>query len=312
MDVLKRAVALDPDFAQAWMALWDVYRNAGTFIAEPPGKSWTQLAEEALAQARRSAPDAFFILFSDIDGHMRRGEWRQAAELLDEIEAKKDRQGLQADLAGSRGFQLWVVGRVGQAVVHMERARDRDPLDGNRSAILGDTYAAAGDLPAAFAEFDRGLKTQQHIRLLGNALTTALATKDRALIEARLDAFVAAKGAGWQIHAAMKPLLSQPAQGLAELRRFSAGSQSPQVQAAAGVWAAYFGDAEMAFSLLNTPTLRANTVEFTRFWRPVARDVRRLPAFRQLVRDMGLVDYWRESGWPDLCKPVGADDFECS
>jgi hypothetical protein len=23
------------------------------------------------------------------------------------------------------------------------------------------------------------------------------------------------------------------------------------------------------------------------------------------------VDYWRARGWPDLCRPMGADDFVC-
>ena len=29
------------------------------------------------------------------------------------------------------------------------------------------------------------------------------------------------------------------------------------------------------------------------------------------VVDAGLVDLWRERGWPDLCRPVGTDDFAC-
>jgi hypothetical protein len=36
------------------------------------------------------------------------------------------------------------------------------------------------------------------------------------------------------------------------------------------------------------------------------------PRFKQILRDMGLVDYWRQSGkWADFCRPVGEDDFEC-
>ncbi len=36
------------------------------------------------------------------------------------------------------------------------------------------------------------------------------------------------------------------------------------------------------------------------------------PRFKEIVRDVGLVDYWRASGnWGDYCKPVGNDDFEC-
>jgi hypothetical protein len=29
------------------------------------------------------------------------------------------------------------------------------------------------------------------------------------------------------------------------------------------------------------------------------------------MRDVGLFAYWREWSWPDLCRPVGDDDFEC-
>jgi hypothetical protein len=39
--------------------------------------------------------------------------------------------------------------------------------------------------------------------------------------------------------------------------------------------------------------------------------VRKTERFKKFLRDTGLVDYWRARGWPDLCRPVGADDFEC-
>lgn len=39
--------------------------------------------------------------------------------------------------------------------------------------------------------------------------------------------------------------------------------------------------------------------------------MRKTEAFKDLMRKAGLVDYWRARGWPDMCRPVGADDFEC-
>jgi hypothetical protein len=39
--------------------------------------------------------------------------------------------------------------------------------------------------------------------------------------------------------------------------------------------------------------------------------LRKTERFKNLARKAGLVDYWRVDGWPDLCRPVGADDFEC-
>jgi len=48
-------------------------------------------------------------------------------------------------------------------------------------------------------------------------------------------------------------------------------------------------------------------------FRPVYRDMRRLPGFKDLVRQDGLVEYWRAiDNWGDYCRPLeGSDDFEC-
>ena len=46
-------------------------------------------------------------------------------------------------------------------------------------------------------------------------------------------------------------------------------------------------------------------------WGPTASSVRKTERFKTLVRNAGLVGYWRAHTWPDLCRPVGADDFTC-
>jgi hypothetical protein len=50
---------------------------------------------------------------------------------------------------------------------------------------------------------------------------------------------------------------------------------------------------------------------FPIFWHPSYAPLRKLDRFKAYVRKAGFVDYWRAHGWPDLCRPVGADDFEC-
>ena len=33
--------------------------------------------------------------------------------------------------------------------------------------------------------------------------------------------------------------------------------------------------------------------------------------FQQLIGDVGLVEYWRERGWPERCQPLEGSQFEC-
>ncbi|MFU8832966.1 MAG: hypothetical protein ACNA7J_12550, partial [Wenzhouxiangella sp.] len=46
-------------------------------------------------------------------------------------------------------------------------------------------------------------------------------------------------------------------------------------------------------------------------WTPKLKHFRQSGAFRQRIRDTGMLDYWREHGWPEKCRPIGEDDFEC-
>ena len=46
-------------------------------------------------------------------------------------------------------------------------------------------------------------------------------------------------------------------------------------------------------------------------WHPSYAPARKTERFKAFVRKAGLVDYWRAKGWPDLCHPVGTDDFAC-
>jgi DNA-binding SARP family transcriptional activator/TolB-like protein len=50
---------------------------------------------------------------------------------------------------------------------------------------------------------------------------------------------------------------------------------------------------------------------FNYVWNASYAPARKTESFKQFVRDAGFVDYWRMHGWPDLCHPVGADDFAC-
>ena len=53
------------------------------------------------------------------------------------------------------------------------------------------------------------------------------------------------------------------------------------------------------------------TATLAPLWYPAHAPLRKTERFKALVRKIGLVDYWRAKGWPDLCHPTTADDFAC-
>ena len=77
-----------------------------------------------------------------------------------------------------------------------------------------------------------------------------------------------------------------------------------------GAVAARFGDSELAMTSFEE-TFASSPEQVYAIWRPVYRDMRKLPRFKEFVRQIGLVDYWKQYGWPDVCRSFGENDFEC-
>lgn len=46
-------------------------------------------------------------------------------------------------------------------------------------------------------------------------------------------------------------------------------------------------------------------------WDSSYQEFRQTSAFRSRVTASGLLAYWQANGWPDLCRAIGDDDFEC-
>ena len=80
------------------------------------------------------------------------------------------------------------------------------------------------------------------------------------------------------------------------------------------LWADYFGDKDLALAAMRRGISKTTFDQFslTSLWYPYATGLRSDPRFKEIVRERGMVDYWRASGeWGDFCKPMGTDDFEC-
>jgi hypothetical protein len=71
------------------------------------------------------------------------------------------------------------------------------------------------------------------------------------------------------------------------------------------------GEFDATFDRIEQPMLTLGDYNQLRdLWGTDARALRAQPRFREVVERLKLVDYWRKSGWADVCRPKG-DSFEC-
>jgi TolB-like protein len=304
---LHRAVSLDPTFSLAWAGLSTLYTN-GAMLVPRRAEEWRSNATEALARARALAPDTPHVLLEIGVAETRRGRWLEAAAFFDQLQSSYRRYGVGNQSWGPRGAFLLGVGRVREAIPALERARAEEPLAPAFATFLSLAESGDGDLDAALAEIDRGLRLEgldTTFRVMG--LVIALTRNDRTDIARRLDAMEEG-GTNVRINRRMASYLDERAGAAAEIRRLDSEASQPERTMLAH-WAAFYGETDLSLELLSraAPGLGHPAV----LWQPLFRRVRGLPAFRELVQDMGFVEYWRTYGWSDFCQPMSGEEFSC-
>ena len=174
-------------------------------------------------------------------------------------------------------------------------------------AFLIGTHHLAGDTRAALAEYERG-KVVYSNWVFGDfiAIVVRLSSGEvRSPSELPLDA--------GDIDGAAMEHFYEPERALQALRILYADERyADQIaRRRLAVWAAYFGDPELALRAMKD-SVTASTLNAFLLWFPLFSEVRQQPSFKNLMRDLGFVAYWRAYGWPTYCQPSGGDDFECS
>ena len=311
----QKAISLDPDFINAYGLLQNLYQVAPLLITDEPSQTWSGRSDALITEIQKRFPDSWQAHESLAVRAGEQARWSEAVAEFELAAAAARRQGAVKRLYPPPGF-LNAVGRFSEAVKMLEATRDVDPLNQAVAVQLAEGYASLGETTAALAEFDRGLGLEgtNVARLRGTALLTAMATMDKAEFRRRLDDILNSEAPDRELNRLLGTMLDQPAAGLAEInRRLEDKSLVPLSRLRLAYWRAYFGDAQGALDLLWAEYKRSPTTTIVpvAMWRPVMRDVRRLPGFKDLMREMGLVDFWRKTRWADLCEPVGENDFEC-
>jgi len=312
IEKLEQAVALDPDFAIGWNELGNAYGVAFAFI--PEREEFIAKREAAFSRIVELAPETDFAL---VIAASRSGDWVEVERLY-----KKALTVAPANYETNYeyGWFLNYVGRPTEAMDYFQRIVRIEPLASGPHLDLGMTYELSGNINAATKATKKAIEfTNEPTVYNSNLLVLALEENNRALIDEYAALVVNSELLGINksdtrdLNQVMHDLLDKPKEAGSELRHFLTYPAYNNWMNRLGIatWASYFGEHELALQAFRESIGSAESgMNF--IWRPIHKGMRQLPGFKDLVREWGLVDYWRKSGkWGDFCHPVGEDDFEC-
>jgi adenylate cyclase len=299
---IDAAIAIDPKFARAWVHKARIHNYWG--LVKPANLTATErdIALSAVSRAIELEPNlaAGYYYLGSIKTES--GDFiggglaiRKALELSTESfwETSMTAHG-----------HYWPVGYLKRAHEIIEKSRRSDPLNHDNRECYISSLALLGDTQQAEEEYKRirGLVGENQWDDM-TITRVRLGTKD---ILSRDDIIYSDP-----IYDVAKKNLDSPKEGLSELRRLYANDDITTWDLTSiSIWAAYFGDPEFAMKAMEKGVnVDASWIRFS--WWPVMKEVRQMPRFKTLVKKIGLVDYWNKFGWPDLCHPVGDNDFVC-
>jgi TolB-like protein/Tfp pilus assembly protein PilF len=309
IEQLEKAVILDPEFAFGWSYLALIYTGAVDLIPDRAGE---------FEEKRKAAASCVVTLIPETDLALRVAailslDWIEMERLYKKaLSLAPDNDNTNFEYA----MFLLTVGRPMDAIEYWKRLVRIEPLHSGTYLYLGVTYELIGNSEAAAAAIKKGKElASQHAIFDVGLLALAQEENNRALIDEYLALLVNSELLGIinkaetrDLNQVMQALLDKPEEAIAELKLFMADPayNNPIRSGGIATWASYFGEHELALQVYK----QLDPV-FT-IWRPIHKEMRQLPEFKDFVREIGLVDYWRKSGkWGDFCHPVGDDDFEC-
>jgi len=303
--LLERATLLDPNYSAAWSRLG--LMTLATGWGKYPGENHEneERAYSLVLRAVQLDPESAQSISQLGQLLQVRRDWIRGEEAhLKALSLLPDSSRLTW-----YGNHLMRAGRSAAALEQYEKSEAVEPLMGHRYfrvpiAMAQRRFADARDLLA---------RSNPWGPLVGVDLEIALHEGDTEEIKAIMAAKPPTAISTIELYAPVLKVFDSHEMVLSTLRAAYAdnGSRWPSKLHDIALLAAYFGDEELALQTIGEES-RKGSPRFYAVWYPLMSEVRQLPGFKALVTDLNLVAYWRASGWADLCRPLGEDDFECS
>jgi adenylate cyclase len=298
---LEQAVEADPDFAAAWESLSAVYSTVPYWgIRDRSLEEYIQLSNQAADRALQLDPTLAFARGI-------RGSNDSALPPYDQITAMEHLEmALQADpknttLLNWYGMALQSMGFFEEGLVMQQRCIDLDP--GYTNCIY---YVELGLI--LLGRHEEALSFNDHFleQLTGQQTTgvpAVMFAEQGNRAAALLSAYDIPELHGAPMFELISALDDPDGDHSDELRSFDA-------------WAT-----ENGVDLANYPEIPVALGDFDRgdtiinadpwYWMSTYRDFRQSDQFKRDMHKYGTFAYWKATGFPPQCRPIGDDDFEC-
>jgi len=298
IDLFKRAIDLDPDFARAWSSLGAAYITLPTYSAVPEKDAFPE-GEKAARRALElddSQAEAYAVL-----GDLTRMK-RKYSEAEGYYQAAIAREPRNSTSHLWYGEFLTQVGRLEDAIHQIKIAYDLDPLSPGANINLGYLYIYSG----RYDEAEKLLKTGKELGHDGGRWGTVLIHLNKGEYAQALDSVTEIEqyfGVTEGSVAFMFKALVDGTQDAAAARLLSDEFKDEPVGVAYGL--IDLGRIDDAFQYFDTRLDDINGNDFGDLWDGRMAVFRSDPRFLDLVHRMGLDEYWRQGHWPNLCRPEG-------
>lgn len=304
-DRFQEAVALDPKFALAWANLGISHALVPYYSRAVDRRVYLARAEPPISKALVLQPDLAqawagraFIAFQSARGL----EALQAIEHSVELDPNNETSWLWW------GIILGSAGYIEEATPKLERAVELAPATGINVAWLGLLYSQSGQLEEARRFTEQAIMLGWRFSYLLEALINLEAGLSENL-KRSLELLAIREGVpevelGRYVDAFFDPSLRPAA--IPELE--SALQSGPGLSV---FWGSILLDRADGLATYFGSNASNPAGEISYLWSPKLRHLLSEPEMKDFLREYGMVNLWRIRGWPDFCRPLGDDDFEC-
>ncbi|MBT5073427.1 MAG: hypothetical protein HOM63_06865 [Kordiimonadaceae bacterium] len=304
----NQVITLDPAYSEGWAVLADSYENSATYgFSENSREEIIKLFNLALEAANKSIsldPDLGYGWAKKGNTHLRLMEWKQAKLAFDKaikLSANDD-----SDPWLDLGQYYLSVGAYENAIEVLATAKDINPDDSSIYYSLGYAFIMDTNTEKTHMEFENAIsKGVANVRS-GNVILSVMEGNKEEIarnfegFHQRIEA-PASKYTDLYIDAYFKPDLRE------NYREYL--SREPKSTASL-MYASLLGDGNYIVNWLKN-SVGFQSIMFQRLYTPPFRAILNQLVMKEYLHEVGLVDHWREVGFPNFCRPVGDDDFDC-